>query len=491
MKRVSFLLLAVILPCGIANADWLQFRGNNADGIATGTAPANFDKQGWKVKLPGRGLSGPIVVGDKVVLTASSGYRQDRLHVLCFNAKTGKQLWERKFWATGRTQCHRKMCVATPNPASDGKRIFAFYSSNDLACFDLNGNLLWYRGLTHDFPNASNSLGMSSSPVVVGDTLVVQVESDAYSFATGINVKNGVSRWKKTRPKRANWTSPAILPGKNGNRAVLLQSSAGLEAVDPKTGKRLWNYKDGASTIPSSTVSQGLVYVPSNGLTALKPNPESPSPELLWQEGPLSPSVASPLVYKGKTYTTNRAGVLSAADAKTGKLQWRMRMKGPFSSTPLAAEDKLYFFNEKGLATIVDISGAKGKIVASKDLKETILCTPAISDGFNLRPQRRPFVEIHPVNGVALNLAAVGAGGFVGAILRYGISGLLQKKFPPVHTRRHSCGQRAGVPGDRRVDGRRRGPAGRVPGAASTVSCNRHPRFVDHVFPRSVSKPWS
>ncbi|MFQ5730930.1 MAG: PQQ-binding-like beta-propeller repeat protein [Planctomycetaceae bacterium] len=381
MKRVPFLLLIVLLPGLVAHADWRQFRGNRADGVADGPGPADFDKPAWKVKLPGRGLSGPIVVRDKVVVTASSGYRQDRLHVLCFSAKTGKQLWERKFWATGRTQCHRKMCVATPNPASDGKRIFAFYSSNDLACLDFDGNLLWYRGLTHDFPNASNSLGMASSPVVIGDTLVVQVESDAYSFATGINVADGVSRWKKTRPKRANWTSPAVLTTKDGGRVALLQSSKGLTAVHPKTGKELWNYGDGASTIPSSTVSGGVVYVPSHGITALRPRPESSAPELLWQEGSLSPSVASPLVYKGKVYTMNRAGVLNAADAKTGKLVWRLRLKGPLSSTPLAADDRLYFFNEKGGAMIVDVSGVKGKIASSTDLGETILCTPAISGG--------------------------------------------------------------------------------------------------------------
>jgi outer membrane protein assembly factor BamB len=87
--------------------------------------------------------------------------------------------------------CHNKMCVATPTPASDGKRIFAFYSSNDVICLDLAGNLLWYRGLTFDYPNASNSLGMASSPVVVNDTLVVQVESDAEAFAVGLDTQTG------------------------------------------------------------------------------------------------------------------------------------------------------------------------------------------------------------------------------------------------------------------------------------------------------------
>jgi outer membrane protein assembly factor BamB len=380
VKFHRLLFVAVLFLTSSARADWRQFRGNNVNGIADGPGPASFEKLAWKVELPGRGLSGPIVVGDKVILTASSGYRQDKLHVLCFDAQTGKRLWERKFWATGRTQCHPKMCVATPQPASDGKRIFAFYSSNDIACLDLDGNLVWYRGLTHDFPNASNSLGMASSPIIVGDTLVVQVESDAYSFATGIDAANGRSRWRRTRPQRANWSSAAILPRKNAKALALLQSSAGVSAVEPRTGKVVWNYGDGASTIPSSTVAGGIVFVPSFGLTALRPIAGSPAPEQLWREGKMRPGTASPLAYQGKVYTLASAGVLTIGDQKTGKGQTRQRLQGPFTSTPIAAAGRLYFFNEKGKGTILDARKA-GVRVATTDLKETILCTPAVSGG--------------------------------------------------------------------------------------------------------------
>ena len=143
-----------------------------------------------------------------------------------------------------------------------------------MACLDLDGNLLWYRGLTYDFPNASNSLGMASSPVVVDDTLVVQVESDDGSFATGLDVATGLARWKIDRPRRANWTSPSILKGGNGKETVvLLQSSEGLAAIRPRSGEVVWSYTDGAATIPSSVVGEDLIFVPSHGLTALKPIP--------------------------------------------------------------------------------------------------------------------------------------------------------------------------------------------------------------------------
>jgi outer membrane protein assembly factor BamB len=379
VKFHLFVLMVIAVSTSSARADWRQFRGNSVNSIADGPGPASFKKLAWKIDLPGRGLSGPTVVGDKVIVTASSGYRQDKLHVLCFSAKTGKRLWERKFWATGRTQCHPKMCNATPQPVTDGKRIYAFYSSNDLACLDLDGNLVWFRGLTYDFPNASNSLGMASSPILVGDTLVVQAESDAYSFATGIDVANGKSRWRTTRPQRANWTSATILPRKSGKSLALLQSSAGVSAVEPRTGKEVWKYGDGASTIPSSTVAGGVVFVPSHGLTALRPIAGSPAPEQLWQEAKLRPGFASPLVYAGKVYTLASAGVLTTGDQKTGKGQKQQRLKGAFTSTPIAAAGLLYFFNEKGFGTILDAKTME--VVATTDLKETILCTPAISNG--------------------------------------------------------------------------------------------------------------
>ena len=158
---------AFSFPGYIVASDWPQFRGPGATGTGDSQdLPVSWsDGQdiAWKLDLPGRGVSSPIVVSDRVIVTASSGYRQDRLHVLCFDARDGRKLWERQFWATGRTMCHPKTCMAAPTPASDGRRIFAFYSTNDLFSLDLDGNLLWLRGLTHDYPNASNSMGMASS----------------------------------------------------------------------------------------------------------------------------------------------------------------------------------------------------------------------------------------------------------------------------------------------------------------------------------------
>jgi len=383
-----FLIVCVMITAGVIStqaADWKQFRGNEANGISRETSvptALSGEKIAWIAELPGRGLSGPIVVDNKVIVTCSSGFRQDRLHAICIDEKSGEQLWERQFWATGRTMCHNKMCVATPTPASDGKRVFAFYSSNDVACLDLEGNLLWYRGLASDFPNASNSLGMASSPVVVGDVLIVQVESDAEAFTVGLNAQDGTTRWKIDRVQRANWTSPTLLTAADPEQTrVVLQSSEGIDVVHPKTGVVEWSYDQGASTIPSSTAADGILYVPSNGLTALTRPQEGKAAKVLWQSAKLSPATPSPLSYDGRVFTLNRAGVLTAAAADSGEVTWQLRLRGPYSSTPVIGAGHLFAFNEKGFAQIVNLQGSKGKVVSELDFAETILCTPAIANG--------------------------------------------------------------------------------------------------------------
>lgn len=392
MKKCIFTRFAttgVLLTCGVLAgsadaADWRQFRGNQGNSVAVNeTVPVELSGEtiAWKTDLPGRGLSGPIVVEDRIFLTASSGYAQERLHVLSFDARSGRQLWERQFTATGRTTCHEKMCNATPTMASDGERLFAFFSSNDLICLDLDGNLQWFRGLGSEFPNASNSLGMSSSPIVIGTTVVVQVESDAEAFACGIDTLSGETKWQIDRPRAANWTSPGILPGANGAPSLaLLQSSKGLAAVDPETGTIVWNYDKGASTIPSATVTEGAIIIPSNGLTTLKPADNGQTVEEVWNASNLGPSTPSPVVLNGMTFTLNSAGALAAGSVETGERLWQLRLKGPFSGTPVASNGHLFLFNEGGMAFVVKPEKEKGTIISELDLGETVLCSPAVSD---------------------------------------------------------------------------------------------------------------
>jgi outer membrane protein assembly factor BamB len=376
------LLGLATLPAPPAAADWPQFRGPRGNGVATDPGvPAQLgpDSIAWSVSLPGRGLSSPIVLGHRIFLTAASGPRQERLHVLCFQASDGKKLWEPQFWATGRTMTHEKTCVAAPSPASDGERVYALFSCNDLVCLDLDGNLVWLRGLTRDYPNASNSLGMSSSLTTADGVVIAMIENDSESFTAGLDARTGVNQWKLSRPKAANWTSPMLLATAGQPTLALLQSSKGLAAVEPRTGRTVWNYTDSASTIPSATVSDGVVYVPSQGLTALEPAPDGQSPKQLWRTGQLRPATASPVVLGQRLFTLNDAGVLNCGDTAKGSRLWQLRLKGPFSATPVASGPRLYCVNEKGLLQVVDTAAPEGAVTSELNLGQTILSTPAIA----------------------------------------------------------------------------------------------------------------
>lgn len=384
LRSITPLLLLFAFP---AKADWLNFRGPNGSGhapdITTTVGELSDQTLAWKVALPGRGLGSPIVVGEKVFVTAASGPEQQQLHILCFSAKDGAPLWERRFWATGRTMSHNKTNVAAPTPASDGERIYALYSSNDLICVDLNGNLVWMRGLTLDYPNASNSLGMASSPLVVGDTLVAQIENDSESFAAGFDLLTGVNKWKLDRPKSANWTSPTVLQ-KDGEAIVALQSSDGILGLLPSTGSSVFTVPGAASTIPSSAASGDELFIPSNGLTLVKLGATGEEPKKVWNQSTQRPGTASVLVTGEKLYLINNAGVLTCAKRASGEVLWEVRLKGPFSGSPVAGGDgKLYIFSEQGVGQVVDPSGETGVISSEIELGETILSTASL-DGETL-----------------------------------------------------------------------------------------------------------
>lgn len=376
-----FCFLALSVAAFAAN-DWPSFRGNGSSVSADAAPPTKFsadDGVAWKAKLPGKGVSSPIVVKDRIIITSSSGAKEDRLHTLCFAAADGKLLWERQAWATGRTLCHTSSAVAANTAASDGTRVFAFFSSNDLIAYDLNGELLWFRGLAVDYPEAGNDVGMSSSVAVVDGVVIVQSESQGDSFAVGLDAKTGETLWHIPRSKEAIWSSPTVAKTTDGKPLILMTNLAGITARDPKTGTERWVNAKECDGISSPVVSDGVVYVPGGGLRALKFGDSEP--EILWSNAKLNAGAASPVVHKDRVYVINRAGVLYAADTKTGEPVWQLRLKGQFWATPVIAGETMYVSAKDGNIQTVDLSGEKGKLIADNKLGGEVMATPAIANG--------------------------------------------------------------------------------------------------------------
>ena len=386
MIRPLLASLALTLP---AVADWSQFRGTDTNGSAPQSKPpVTFDAAtsiAWKAALPGRGLSSPIIVGDKVFVTSASGPKQESLHVLCFSAADGKPLWERAFRATGRTMCHPKTCNAAPTPCSDGQRLVALFSSNDLLCLDLDGNLLWLRGLMLDYPNASNSLGLASSPVVAEGVLVVQMENDSESFLAGLDAATGVNQWRLPRAKDANWTSPALVREAGKPDTVVITSGDGALALDPKTGKERWTLSGPGNSTPScSASSTHLVQPRGRGIAMWELKGGTTPPVLLWESAQVGADTASPVIIGENVFAVNGAGVLTCAEIKTGERPWKLRMAqsdkdGKFSGSPVAAGSTIYIASESGVLYAVDTTAKEGAVTGRLPLGETVLCTPSLA----------------------------------------------------------------------------------------------------------------
>ena len=378
----TLILIAAAFP---ARADWLQFRGPHASATGAGQPPTALSAAdiAWKADLPGRGLSSPVIVGNNVFITAASGPEQETLHVICFDNTTGKKRWERRFQATGRTMCHEKTCVAAPSPASDGSRVFALFSSNDCFALDLDGNLLWLRGFTVDYPNASNSLGLASSPIVADGILVTLIENDGDSFIAGVDPATGANLWKLPRPKTANWSSPTTWRDASTDRTlVLVTAEAGVIALDPKTGKEQWTLPKPGTSVTSSGISEKHLVVPrrGKGLAVWNLTGGTTPPTLAWESPQINSDTASPVLKGPHVFAINGAGVLTCAELATGDRPWKLRLEGPFSASPVLAGHTLYAVSERGMLQAVDTTATpEGTISGKLDLATTILSTPSLS----------------------------------------------------------------------------------------------------------------
>ncbi len=381
--------LCVLLPAAAVGADdWPQFRGPGGSGVSAETGlPVKWGPAAnvrWKAELPGRGASSPVAAGGRVYVTACTGPRQERLHVLAFDAATGRRLWERQFWATGNTLCHPKTSMATPTPAADGQAVYALFASGDLVALSRDGDLLWYRALARDYPQITNQVGLAASPVLYKDVLLVPLETTGESFAAGLDRQTGRNRWKVARPRDTNWVTPLVLDNRGRAEALFLSANL-VTAYDPESGKQFWDYaEEGLSptpSVPSPAAGEGLV-VTGNGVALRLPAPSANGrPSVTWKSNKLRPAYASPLYYRGRLYAVNNtATLLNCFDMKTGEILWRQRVKGPFSASPVAGDGKVYLVNEDGLTTVV-ADGPRARVLGTNPLGEAILATPAISGG--------------------------------------------------------------------------------------------------------------
>jgi outer membrane protein assembly factor BamB len=384
IRFILVLALPLSLSLPLLAADWPQFKGPNATGVSPEkNLPAEWSKDKgikWKAALPARGVSSPVVAGGRVYVTCSSGTRDDRLHVLCFDATTGKQLWHRQLQATGGTACHPKTCMAANTPVADESGVYALFATADVAAFDADGTLRWYRSLVGDYPTITNQVGMAASPVLVKDKLIVPMDNVGESFLAALDTKYGKNVWKVERKRDINWVTPVVREV-GGKTEVLFAGPDGLTAYDAANGEKRWNYKAGINLIPTAVLEGDTLYLPGSGVMKLKLTDKGVAEKPEWDSKSVRPGMPSPLVYEGKVWAANGQGLITCADAKTGKEVFSERVKGAFSASPVAGDGKVYCLNETGLCVVLDAKANTYELLAANELGAETLGTPAISNG--------------------------------------------------------------------------------------------------------------
>lgn len=417
VKRKELLLFTVVLMLSQWSfaGDWPHWRGPFLNGSSEEKGlPSSWSETEnvvWVIDLPGPSGATPIISKGRVYVS-STKKDSDELLALCFDAKSGKELWRKKLGASSREVPRNNM--ATPSPVTDGERVYFMYGSGELAGLDFEGNILWQRNIEDEYGNISIKYGYSSSPLLYGDKLYILVHrrdksyrspegSGLDSFILAVEPKTGKNIWKQARKTDAldesldSYTSPILYRGKE-RVEILIIGGDYVTGNDAVTGKELWRYgyaerKSGRWRNVSSVVTgEGLVYGVrprgGNGLFALKYGGMGTvgDDKVAWSfDGP-TPDTCTPLYYKGNLYVLDgkRGGVLSCLDAKTGRQKWQGRLGGnaPWYASVTGADDKLYCINEDGEAVVLTADDGEFKILSRIDMGDKpVQASIAIAEG--------------------------------------------------------------------------------------------------------------
>lgn len=396
--------MSTVLVCWLVSShleaeNWPGWRGPNRNGVTTDSGvPTTWSPTEnvlWKSPLPGIGTSNPVVWDDKVFVTASEGRDQGELHVICFDRDTSRERWHQRLWGTAPTLFYGRSGMASPSPVTDGKRLFAFFGTGDVFCFDLDGGLLWQRAIADEYGPFENRFAAASSPLLFEDKLIVQCDHYGASYVIALDQQTGANRWKSDRPEVwLSWSSPQLVP--SGDRVELvLSGSEKLDGYDPRTGSRLWTLRGLArECVPTPLFGHGRLYVvsgPNGTHLAIKPGGSGDVTEshVVWKNDRGTSFVPSAILVGDRYYIADDKGIGSCLDAHTGKTLWRKRFGDKFTASPVSAGGKVFFTNEAGSTLVLDATQPEYVELARNDIGEEVFASPAISQGrFFLRTSK-------------------------------------------------------------------------------------------------------
>jgi len=417
--RSASLSLAVLAAVTVSLAgpnDWPGWRGPSANGIsALKNLPSSWSKDQhvvWKSAVPGRGHSSPVIWGNRIFLTTDiegdvlpgaapvkhklegqpfrhpdsvSGNHKHTLKVLCFDAGSGKQIWERTAYEGAVfDDIHRFNTYASPTTVTDGKFVYAYFESQGLYKYDYEGSLLWKMSLGGI---ATLGVGTGVSPVLFEDKILILADQDEgeASFLAAISAADGKIVWKTARKEAITWTTPVIV--ESGKQPALI--AAALEdvvAYDPRTGKELWRTEGlENNSVHTPVFGHGMVYVtsgyPKKKTMAIRLDPAKGQERVAWKYDKGTGYIPSPILYGDYLYIMTGAGLLTCLDAVTGEPKYdgkRFPQPGQFTGAPVAFDGKLLITSNDGDTYVVK-AGPEFEVLATNSLGEPVYASLALA----------------------------------------------------------------------------------------------------------------
>jgi len=410
-----------------SETNWPSFRGINAKGFSDGRpTPATWNVESsdniqWKTPIPGLAHSSPVIWEDRIFITTAisenenpvldtelkgninpvEGEKSHEWMVYCLDKNTGKILWKKMAHeGVPKVKRHPMATHANSTAATDGKYVVAFFGSEGLYCYTMDGNLVWKKdfGILESsfFSVPDAQWGFASSPVIHLGVVVVQCDALNTAFLAALDVKSGKELWRTPREDYPTWSTPTIYVGEQSTQ-IIVNGFKHIGGYDFKTGKEIWKINGGGDIpIPTPVVANNLVYI--NGahgrmspIYAIKLDAQgdisleeetTSNDKIVWSVRRGGAYIQTPLIYGDYLYNLNWNGALSCFNAKTGEQIYREQLgkMAAFAASPVAADGKVYCCSQEGDVYVVK-AGPDFEVLATNTMNDENLATPAISEG--------------------------------------------------------------------------------------------------------------
>jgi len=413
MRRIGFILVMLALAANSFCQEWTRFRGPNGTGISTAKSiPSQVTASdlNWKIELPGSGHSSPVLWGKNLFLTMT-GDKAGGISLLCLDTGDGHLLWRHDFPLTPFAR-HEFNSFASSTPCVDAERVYVLRNEPQhykLAALDHTGKVQWER----DFGPFVSQHGCGISPILYHGKVFVGNEQDdqkfvkespasGKSFVVAVDCATGKTAWQQPRNSAVvSYATPCIYQPPDTQPMLLFNSQGhGIYSIDPDSGKLLWEYSAAFDkrTVSSPLIAGDLILGScgsgggGNFVTAIRP-PKNPNgePELAWKLKQSMPYVPTGIVYGDRAWLWSDSGILTCAEASTGKIRYQERVGGNYFGSPIWIEKRLFCVSTSGELVCVEASD-NFKILGRYPFDETCHSTPAAAlDRLFIRTEKHLF----------------------------------------------------------------------------------------------------